>query len=298
MGQDKFKDLRNGDVTNEEIMAAFLADKRLEGCKEGTLAEYHRRLAVYYDFLKARQIRVSAVTHDDIHDFINAMHAAGKKNQTKKNTLSTIYVFTNWGVKNGLWTVSPLTKADFPVVVTARIHRLTDDQLQELAGWLSLLQENLRAAFWLMIGTGARVGEVAHLTAQDVTIRDGAVYVAIHDAKWGSDRVIPITEAQAAAIVWKYRQTVPVDGQPLFRLSRRTLQFYATKFAQTSGIPFHCHLLRHTYAARLTEQGVPITTIQYLLGHKSVAMTAHYTQSALVDLSGITPTIDLGEDTQ
>ena len=40
------------------------------------------------------------------------------------------------------------------------------------------------------------------------------------------------------------------------------------------------------YKRRL--ERVPLTTIQYLLGHKSLGMTAHYAQSALVDLSDLT----------
>ena len=72
-----------------------------------------------------------------------------------------------------------------------------------------------------------------------------------------------------------------------------TLQGYATAFAKETGIEFYCHLLRHTFAALLTEKGVPLTTVQYLLGHKSLGMTAHYAQSALVDLSDLTPKIDL-----
>ncbi|WP_172993849.1 tyrosine-type recombinase/integrase, partial [Lactobacillus helveticus] len=72
------------------------------------------------------------------------------------------------------------------------------------------------------------------------------------------------------------------------------LQGYATAFAQKTGINFRCHLLRHTFAGKLTEQGIPLTTIQYLLGHKSLGMTAHYAQSALVNMSEIIPMI--GED--
>ena len=67
---------------------------------------------------------------------------------------------------------------------------------------------------------------------------------------------------------------------------------YASNFAVATGITFRCHLLRHTFAAKLTEEGVPITTVQYLLGHKSVGMTAYYAQSALVDLDEITPKIE------
>ncbi|WP_368731126.1 tyrosine-type recombinase/integrase, partial [Pseudomonas sp. 2995-1] len=61
-----------------------------------------------------------------------------------------------------------------------------------------------------------------------------------------------------------------MDNRPLFRLSKRTLQGYATAFAQKTGINFRCHLLRHTFAGKLTEQGLPLASIRYLLWHKSL----------------------------
>lgn len=196
-----------------------------------------------------------------------------------------------WGSKNDILKNLPVSPADYPPIRNERIRRLTDDELKQLIAYIGGLQENLRAAFWCMIGTGARVGEVAHLTATDVSLRGRSVFIDIKNAKWGSDRCIPITNKQAAEIVWRFRQTVPIDNRPLFRVSKRTLQWYATQFSQKTGITFRCHLLRHTYAAKMTEQGVPITTIQYILGHKSVTMTAHYAQSALVDVREITPEI-------
>ena len=188
----------------------------------------------------------------------------------------------------------PITPADYPKnVKVKRIKRLTDEELKIFKAYIDGLQENARAAFWLMYGSGCRVGEAAHLRPEDITLRGKTVYIDIHEAKWGSDRCIPIIDQTAAEIVWKYRAELEVDNRPLFRVSKRTLQGYATTFAQKTGIPFHCHLLRHTFAALLTEKGVPLTTVQYLLGHKSLGMTAHYAQSALVDLSDLTPKIEL-----
>lgn len=276
----------------EEYIEEFLADAKLDGRTASTITTYRQRLKVLARFMRGIDRALGDLSHEDILLFIRQSQQAGKKNQTIKVQLSTFYVFILWGRKKQLISSVPFSPDDYPKTGHQdRIKRLTDEELRTFMAFVDNLQENARAAFWLLYGTGARVGEVAKLTAVDVRLRNKAVYVNIKDAKWGSDRCIPITDRRAARIVWQYRQTVVVDKQPLFRLSKRTLQGYATKFAQETGIGFRCHLLRHTYAAKLTEQGVPITTIQYLLGHKTVAMTAYYAQSALVDVTDITPTI-------
>lgn len=294
MTHDKFIDLCNAQKKREElaeIVNRFLQDMKMEGKAPGTIRVYANRLKEFADFLQSQDLGLSEVSHDDIQTYVRYLRKKSQKNTTIKNHLTTFYVLYIWGRKNGVFDQSPLSPADYPKIRIARIRRLNDEELRLVFEYINTLQENIRAAFWLMLGTGARVGEVAHLTATDVNLRGKAVYIDIEDAKWGSDRCIPITDKQAAQMVWQFRQTVPIDNQPLFRVSKRTLQWYATRLAQDTGITFRCHLLRHTYAARLTEQGVPITTIQYLLGHKSVAMTAYYAQSALVDVSKITPKI-------
>ena len=266
---------------------------RIEGKAEGTLIEYENRLSRFKKYLIRHKKQLNEINHEDIVKFTREMFKFGLNSTTIKCELSTLYVYSLWAVKNGILNQVPLSPADYPKTSTAkkRIRRLSDEDIRVFIAYVDNLQENIRAAFWLMYGTGARVGEAAHLTVTDVQLKDRAVYINIKDAKWGSDRCIPILNQQAAKIVWQYRQSVGVTKQPLFRLSRRTLQWYATKFAQETGIEFHCHLLRHTFAAKLAEKGVPITTIQYLLGHRTVAMTAYYAQSALVDMTSITPTI-------
>ncbi|GGI64322.1 tyrosine-type recombinase/integrase [Limosilactobacillus caviae] len=277
----------------QESFNRFIADMRIEGKAEGTLIEYENRLSRFKKYLIRHKKQLNEINHEDIVKFTREMFKFGLNSTTIKCELSTLYVYSLWAVKNGILNQVPLSPADYPKTSTAkkRIRRLSDEDIRVFIAYVDNLQENIRAAFWLMYGTGARVGEAAHLTVTDVQLKDRAVYINIKDAKWGSDRCIPILNQQAAKIVWQYRQSVGVTKQPLFRLSRRTLQWYATKFAQETGIEFHCHLLRHTFAAKLAEKGVPITTIQYLLGHRTVAMTAYYAQSALVDMTSITPTI-------
>lgn len=279
-------------MQNDILLEEFMEDMELQGRSKGTLREYKQRILVFLNFLEDEHLEVNTVKNENLSGFSKQMLKSGQQVSTLRSKLSTIHVFYEWAVRKGYATEVIIDPKDYPRNVNAkRIKRLTDEDLKTFKSYIDTLQPNIRAAFWTMIGTGCRVGEAAHLRAEDVTLRGKAVYIDIKDAKWHSDRCIPVTDAKAAQILWKYRTEVEVDNRPLFRLSKRTIQGYATQFARSTGITFRCHLLRHTYAGLLTEKGVPLTTIQHLLGHKSLGMTAHYAQSALVDLSGLMPVI-------
>ena len=283
-------------MQTRKIIEEFLNDMKMERKAEGTIIEYRQRLETFCKFLEKENLDLAIIKSADLSTFVQTLFKNCLKVSTIRSKLSTIHVFIVWSVKKGYMTDVVLTPKDYPKNTTAeRIKRLNDEDLAIFKEYIDTLQPNARAAFWLMLGSGCRVGEAAHLRAEDVTIRGKSIYIDIHDAKWGSDRCIPIVDTKAASIVWKYRTEVEIDSRPLFRLSKRTFQGYATDFAKKTGITFHCHLLRHTFAALLIEKGVPLTTVQYLLGHKSLGMTAHYAQSALVNLSDLSG-IELGED--
>ena len=283
-------------MQTRKIIEEFLNDMKMERKAEGTIIEYRQRLETFCKFLEKENLDLAIIKSADLSTFVQTLFKNCLKVSTIRSKLSTIHVFIVWSVKKGYMTEVVLTPKDYPKNNSAeRIKRLNDEDLAIFKEYIDTLQPNARAAFWLMLGSGCRVGEAAHLRAEDVTIRGKSIYIDIHDAKWGSDRCIPIVDTKAASIVWKYRTEVEIDSRPLFRLSKRTFQGYATDFAKKTGITFHCHLLRHTFAALLTEKGVPLTTVQYLLGHKSLGMTAHYAQSALVNLSDLSG-IELGED--
>ena len=276
----------------KKIINEFIEEMRLEGKAGGTLKEYKQRLEEIETYLNNKNLTIQNTKKADLSDYTKTLFKKRQKITTIRGKLSTFRIFCLWAFKKGYIAEVIISPDDYPKNVSVnRVKRLTNEELRIFKAYIENLQENARAAFWLLYGSGCRVAEAAHLRPENVTLRGKSVFIDIKDAKWGSDRCIPIINEEAAKIVWKYRSELEIDNRPLFRLSKRTLQGYATQFAKDTGINFHCHLLRHTFAALLTEKGVPLTTIQYLLGHKSLGMTAHYAQSALVDLSDITPEI-------
>lgn len=269
----------------KQIFERFLNDLVLEGKANATVEEYWRRIKSFLIYLENHgKIDISEATRQHVLDYRREMLEHGLSARTVNAKTSTLCVFFKWAQVEGIIDKNPVPERLYITPKPQKIHRLSDEELNTFLMWVNNLQENVRAAFYLMAATGARVGEVANLQANDVSIKNGKVYINITGAKWVSDRFIPIISKEAAEIVWKYRNQVSINNLPLFRISKRTLQTYATAFSNDSGITFYCHLLRHTFASRLLEKGVPITTIQYLLGHKSMGMTAHYTKSAAIGI--------------
>lgn len=276
----------------QKIIDEFLNEMKLEGKAASTLETYNYRLQTFRKYFEEHNLNFERTKKADLFTFLEQKYSDCSQISTIRGLLATFHVINLWCVKKGYMDSEIISPKDYPKnTQKSRIKRLSDDEIKIFKSYIDELQPNARAAFYLMLGSGCRVGEAANLRPEDITLMGKKVYIDIHEAKWGSDRIIPIIDPTAAEIVWKYRADLEVDSMPLFRLSKRTLQSYATNFARKTGVAFRCHLLRHTFAALLTEQGVPLTTTQFLLGHKSLGMTAHYAQSALADVSSIDVTI-------
>jgi site-specific recombinase XerD len=256
-----------------------------------TVAEYQRRLKGWRAFLIQRQVELNNAQIADVRAYRDFMLAEGASFRTINAKLSTICCYYEYLLAYEVVTKNPVVAGLKVRGKVPRTERLTDEQLHAVLMYFDGMKPNLRAAWYAMYGTGARVGEITKLQQSDIKLRDGRVYLDIKDAKWGSDRCVPIVDERAAKIVYDYWMDAPIADTRLFRVSKRTMQEEARAFTESTGISLWCHLLRHTFAARLCERGVAMTKIQFMLGHKSLSMTAHYTESAILDVSSIAPSI-------
>ncbi len=282
----------------EKEMFDFERCLRGEGKAKRTIQEYCRRVRLWYRYLVRRKevLDIMKATRQDILDYRGSLLALGQSVRTVNVKISSISKYYECAILCGFLKTNPVPRGLYIKAPAPNTKRLSDEELIQVEHWMDSLRENVRAAFWCMYGTGARVGEIAKLRGYDVFLLNGVVYIEIKGAKWGSDRTIPIMHRKAAQVVYKFAQHQLASNQPLFRLSKRTIQVYATTFAEATGMNFHCHVLRHTFATRLVERGVPLTKVQFLLGHRTSAMTAHYTKNAHMGMEGYAPRIFLHPD--
>jgi integrase/recombinase XerD len=152
---------------------------------------------------------------------------------------------------------------------------------QELGRLLGVSGHRQRLAWLLGLDAGLRISEIVSVGPDNVSGRPDAPMLCLR-GKGGLLRRIPLGERLLEAIeheeVRRAALATPRE-RPYIRVGVRQLQrlFKAACRRADILVPGRTpHSLRHTYAVRLLAQGVPVTTVQRVLGHQDLATTAIY----------------------
>jgi len=149
-----------------------------------------------------------------------------------------------------------------------------------------------RAILEVLYRAGLRNAEARHLRPGDIRWQDGVIEV--RGGKGGKDRVVPIdSETIGWLTAWKGKR--PKGSRYFFTtlqgrvLSARYLQTLIKRLAHKAGIEradqVTPHVLRHSYATHLLNDGFTIREVQQLLGHSSIQTTQIYTHVSPGDLA-------------
>jgi len=168
-------------------------------------------------------------------------------------------------------------------------HRLPRDIHQEEVERLFVaIGDHLRdrTIFILMLHTGMRVGEVVNLCLGDMYLSENRPPHLRVNGKGQRERVVYLSKT-AARLLSEYLSERPAQSEKRVFLNRRGkpititgIQLQLAKYCRQADIWVTCHQLRHTFACRMIAAGVPVTSVQKLLGHTSIRTTQLYVQVA------------------
>jgi integrase/recombinase XerD len=154
-----------------------------------------------------------------------------------------------------------------------------------------------KAAFSVAYGAGLRVSEVAHLKVSDIESK--RMLLRIEQGKGRRDRHAMLSPRLLALLqdywwVAKPRTWLFPGKDPLLPITTRQLHRVVCETAEAIEINKRVtpHVLRHSFATHLLDQGVDIRVIQVLLGHAKLETTAIYTTVALKVLRSVTSPLD------
>jgi integrase len=154
---------------------------------------------------------------------------------------------------------------------------------EEEAKILDALPDHYRAYATFLLYTGCRVSEALNLHWQDVQ----GQRVTFWETKNDRSRSVPLTPRAQAALQWTKGQgwirpfaKVHYDA---FHEAWKKAKDKAGLKGDTQIVP---HILRHTCASRLVQNGVDIYRVKEWLGHSSIQVTMRYAHLRLSDLDG------------
>jgi integrase len=133
---------------------------------------------------------------------------------------------------------------------------------------------HLRDIIRLILNTGLRRGEAFKLKWSDVHFDDPVPSIFIRESKSGRSRMIPMN-AVAFDLLSRLREAANGNAFVLNGI-RDVKRSFNTAKEKAEIKDLHLHDLRHTFASRLIQQGVPLPVVSKLLGHASITMTMRY----------------------
>jgi site-specific recombinase XerD len=243
-----------------------------------TVKNYLHRLSLFTTWLP---LPLSEVTRREIGRYIDHLLTKHLSPKTITCHLQTIRLFFDYLITEEQMTgVNPITTVSIRLPKPLPRH-LKDDQVHQFLRIIT--DERDRAIFMLMLRSGLRVEEVAHLTLDEVELGRNRLFVA--QGKGGKDRVVYLSrdarsalEAYLTTRASKARRVFLVQKGPLTGtpLSVRGIQKRIEYYARESKVKVSCHSLRHTMATQLLNADADISTIQDLLGHTHITTTQRY----------------------
>ncbi len=264
---------------NEKIFL-YLAAKRLDGLSPHSLKSYKIQLTRFSRFI---QKDIENITTMDIRMYMTSYAKTGVKNSTMSTMLSALKAFFTWLEDEEYILKSPLRK--IKAIKTNKYVRkaLTAEEFEMLRDAASTNLRD-RALVEFFYSTGCRLDEVQPLNKSSIDWSTSRVIVL---GKGRKERPVRLN-AKAKVSLWKYLNSRTDNDDALFvserqphaRLGRRAIERTFSELGAKAGItkPVYPHLMRHTTASNMLNNGASLAVVQRYLGHESPVTTQIYAQ--------------------
>jgi integrase len=264
---------------NEWLMKRYWIDSVAAGLSESTIRGYIGRIKEFFDYAGKNY---KYVTAQDITDFL-AIKAY--RDHISQNYKSTIYrylsTFFSWAYRKEHITKNVADGVDKVKQIQAQKKRLTDEEIEDIRDVLVTTKE--KALFELMLCTGMRVGEIAHLNISDLDLIHKTV--TIWGEKSNKYRTCMLTPKAVKALknyIGNRPGTDPVflaDRAPHNRMREYGIEKLAKEMAACGGVTrltATVHIYRKTFASVLYRKTGDVMLVSRLLGHSNPEITVKY----------------------
>lgn len=260
---------------NTKILKYYYAAKQVAGLSKRSLDIYSATLSDFLNVLG--NVELTKVDAIAIQYYLASKKQKGAQNVTIDNHRRNLSAFFGWLHKNKF-------RGDNPMDLIPRIkfskHTREAVPEEDLEKIRQICDVRERAIIEVFLSTGCRVGEVARLEIQQIDFERSEAIVL---GKGNKERKVFFNE-KAKFYLQQYLATRNDNNPALFvseqrphpKLNISGFEIVVRELGRRAGVKIFPHKLRHTFATRAINRGMPIEVLQRLMGHENLDTTTIY----------------------
>ena len=266
------------------------------GLSDKTLSAYAADVRRYVTGLEENGVNDPAeILREDILDHLIALRKEGLSARSAARHLSAIRRFHRYLREERITKHDPSEGFDAPHVLRSLPHVLSPSEVERLiAGPDCATDDGIRdaAILELFYSCGLRISELASLPLQAISMEEGSVRVR---GKGLKVRIVPLGRRAIEKVqAWlRVRASIKAIEGTVFigprrrRLSRTGVWMVVKRYARAANIRQNVtpHMLRHSFATHLLDNGADLRAVQEMLGHSDIATTQIYTHVSVERLA-------------
>ena len=257
---------------------------------DNTLQSYQRDILQFEEYVEENRINYAKITQEEMKAYLNHLQEIGKKASTISRNLASLRSFYQYLIRVRKVKHDPTEDIQSPKVEKRVPSVLTSQEVELLLEQpknVDLKGARDKAMLEFAYATGMRVTEIISLNVEDVNLEEGYV-----TCKQGAkQRNIPLGSLSLKALKEYMNDArkvlikndkekalfVNVNGRRLTRQGFwKIVKYYKEQAHITKDIT--PHVLRHSFATHLLQNGADLKAIQTMLGHSDISSTQVYMQ--------------------
>jgi len=280
-------------------MSAFLDYLKVEkGLAPLSISAYTTDICQFTEFLETRKRSLTTARRNDVRDFIQQLFSNSVDGRSVGRKLSALRHLYRHLLVDKKIEHDPTLNIDSPKQWKVLPKALAHDEIEKtLAGPRAVSDSKLsialvardRAMLEVFYAGALRVSEIISAKLEDLKLETGYMLVR---GKGDKERIVPLGKSAQDALteyLGASRRTLAVGkGSPFLflargahRLTRQRVWQMVKAASRASGRSASPHMLRHSCASHMVENGADLRTVQTILGHADISTTQVYTHLAL-----------------